>query len=127
MQATITVYQAVSEYWAAAQEPEYDLKVDIHLPGKALPDRLSFTRANHYTTRTVKVRMHNYFYTQNFSSCPEISEIFFPICVFFKFLQIPDINQDVKVTAEGSGEATLTVFNISLLSSDRPNPFVLHY
>lgn len=78
-QATITVYQAVSEYWAAAQEPEYDLKVDIHLPGKALPDRLSFTRANHYTTRTSK---------------------------------IPDINQDVKVTAEGSGEATLTMVSL---------------
>uniref|UniRef100_A0A3P8VZ81 Complement C3-like n=1 Tax=Cynoglossus semilaevis TaxID=244447 RepID=A0A3P8VZ81_CYNSE len=78
-QATITVYQAVSEYWAAAQEPEYDLKVDIHLPGKALPDRLSFTRANHYTTRTSK---------------------------------ISDINQDVKVTAEGSGEATLTMVSL---------------
>uniref|UniRef100_H2MVB4 Anaphylatoxin-like domain-containing protein n=1 Tax=Oryzias latipes TaxID=8090 RepID=H2MVB4_ORYLA len=33
-QATIIVYQAVAEYWTNAQEPEYDLKVDILLPGR---------------------------------------------------------------------------------------------
>uniref|UniRef100_A0A671YE32 NTR domain-containing protein n=1 Tax=Sparus aurata TaxID=8175 RepID=A0A671YE32_SPAAU len=33
-QATIMVYQAVAEYWAYAEELEYNLNVDILLPGK---------------------------------------------------------------------------------------------
>ncbi|XP_076003914.1 complement C3-like [Genypterus blacodes] len=78
-QATIMVYQAVAEYWANAQEPNYDLKVDVLLPGRARPDKYSFTRVNHYTTRTSKIN---------------------------------DINQDVKVTATGTGEATLTLVSL---------------
>ncbi|KAM7393941.1 hypothetical protein PAMP_020774 [Pampus punctatissimus] len=78
-QATIIVYQAISEYWSSAQEPEYDLNVDILLPGRSKPLKFNFNRGNHYTTRTSKIN---------------------------------EINQDVKVTAKGSGEATLTLVSL---------------
>ncbi|AWP06025.1 Complement component C3 isoform 3 [Scophthalmus maximus] len=54
-QATIIVYQAVAEYWANAKEPEYDLNVDILLPGRSKPDRYNFNNNNNYATRTSKV------------------------------------------------------------------------
>uniref|UniRef100_A0A8C4HNP2 Complement C3 n=1 Tax=Dicentrarchus labrax TaxID=13489 RepID=A0A8C4HNP2_DICLA len=57
-QATIIVYQAVSEYWANAKEPEYDLKVDILLPGRSKPDKFVVNSENHFTTRTSRVRTH---------------------------------------------------------------------
>uniref|UniRef100_A0A3Q1G1Q6 Alpha-macroglobulin receptor-binding domain-containing protein n=1 Tax=Acanthochromis polyacanthus TaxID=80966 RepID=A0A3Q1G1Q6_9TELE len=72
--ATIMVYQAVAEYWTAAKEPEYDLNVDVLLPGRSQPDKFNFNANNHYATRTSKIN---------------------------------DINQDVKVTASGTGEATM--------------------
>ncbi|XP_054460442.1 complement C3-like [Anoplopoma fimbria] len=78
-QATIIVYQAISEYWTNAKEPEYDLNVDILLPGRSRPDKYNFNKANHYATRTSKIN---------------------------------DINQNVKVTATGSGEATLTMVSL---------------
>uniref|UniRef100_A0A671YCY9 Complement C3-like n=1 Tax=Sparus aurata TaxID=8175 RepID=A0A671YCY9_SPAAU len=53
-QATIMVYQAVAEYWASAKEPEYNLDVDILLPGRSKPDKFNFNRNNHYATRTSK-------------------------------------------------------------------------
>ena len=52
------VYQAVADYWASAKEPEYNLDVDILLPGRAKPDKFNFNSNNHYTTRTSKVRTH---------------------------------------------------------------------
>uniref|UniRef100_A0A8C9ZJS6 Anaphylatoxin-like domain-containing protein n=1 Tax=Sander lucioperca TaxID=283035 RepID=A0A8C9ZJS6_SANLU len=55
-QATIMVYQAIAEYWTSAKEPEYDLNVDILLPGRSQPDKFNFNRDNHYATRTTKVR-----------------------------------------------------------------------
>uniref|UniRef100_A0A672ZR77 NTR domain-containing protein n=1 Tax=Sphaeramia orbicularis TaxID=375764 RepID=A0A672ZR77_9TELE len=55
-QATIMVYQAVAEYWSTAQEPEYDLDVDIFLPGRPRPNRFHFNRFNYYATRTTWVR-----------------------------------------------------------------------
>uniref|UniRef100_A0A8D3BWM3 Complement component c3a, duplicate 5 n=1 Tax=Scophthalmus maximus TaxID=52904 RepID=A0A8D3BWM3_SCOMX len=58
-QATIIVYQAVAEYWANAKEPEYDLNVDILLPGRSKPDRYNFNNNNNYATRTSKVRTHS--------------------------------------------------------------------
>ncbi|KAM9792656.1 complement C3-like [Neosynchiropus ocellatus] len=54
-QATIIVYQAVSEYWANAREPQYDLNVDLLLPGKSLPEKFRFNRRNHFATRTSKL------------------------------------------------------------------------
>ncbi|KAF3837482.1 hypothetical protein F7725_004946 [Dissostichus mawsoni] len=54
-QATMMVYQAISEYWSSAKEPEYDLNVDILLPGRAKPERYNFNRDNHYATRTSKM------------------------------------------------------------------------
>ncbi|XP_070782562.1 complement C3-like [Enoplosus armatus] len=58
-QATIMVYQAVAEYWASAKEPEYDLNVDILLPGRSKPDKFNFNRENHYVTRTSKMNEIN--------------------------------------------------------------------
>ncbi|XP_042282154.1 complement C3-like [Thunnus maccoyii] len=78
-QATMIVYQAVAEYWANAEEPEYDLNVDILLPGMSFPDKFNFNKDNYHITRTST--FHN-------------------------------INQDVKVTAEGTGEATLTMVSL---------------
>uniref|UniRef100_A0A672IS94 Complement component c3a, duplicate 5 n=1 Tax=Salarias fasciatus TaxID=181472 RepID=A0A672IS94_SALFA len=78
-QSTVMVYQAVSEYWINAKEPEYDLNVDILMPGRAKPDKFNFNRENHYQTRTSKIN---------------------------------DINQDVLVTATGSGEATVKMVSL---------------
>ncbi|CAN9509990.1 unnamed protein product [Ophioblennius macclurei] len=78
-QSTVMVYQAVSEYWISAKEPDYDLDVDILLPGRAKPDKFKVNRENHYRTRTSKIN---------------------------------DINQDVKVTATGSGEATVKMVSL---------------
>ncbi|XP_062283410.1 complement C3-like isoform X1 [Scomber scombrus] len=78
-QSTIMVYQAVADYWTSAQEPDYDLNVDIKLPGKSDPDKFNFNRDNHYATRTSKIN---------------------------------DINQDIKVTATGTGEATLKMVSL---------------
>ncbi|KAF1375364.1 hypothetical protein PFLUV_G00219060 [Perca fluviatilis] len=78
-QATIIVYQAIAEYWASAKEPEYDLNVDILLPGRSKPDKFNFNKDNHYATRTSKIK---------------------------------DINQNVKVTAKGTGEATVKMVSL---------------
>ncbi|XP_037619826.1 complement C3-like [Sebastes umbrosus] len=78
-QATIIVYQAIAEYWSSAREPEYDLNVDILLPGRSRPDKYNFNINNHFATRTSKIN---------------------------------DINQNVKVTATGSGEATVTIVSL---------------
>ncbi|MEQ2292168.1 hypothetical protein AMECASPLE_020319 [Ameca splendens] len=78
-QATIIVYQAIAEYWSKAKEPEYDLNVDILLPGRAKPDKYNFNRENHFATRTSKIN---------------------------------DINQDVRVTATGTGEATVKMVSL---------------
>ncbi|MED6258026.1 hypothetical protein ATANTOWER_001900, partial [Ataeniobius toweri] len=78
-QATIIVYQAIAEYWSKAKEPEYDLNVDILLPGRAKPDKYNFNRENHFATRTSKIN---------------------------------DINQNVRVTATGTGEATVKMVSL---------------
>lgn len=53
------VYQAVSDYWANAEEPEYDMSVDILLPGRSLSDKFKFSRDNQFITRTSKVKHRN--------------------------------------------------------------------
>lgn len=50
------VYQAVAEYWANAKEPEYDVSVDVLMPGRSRPEKYKVNRNNHYTTRTTKVK-----------------------------------------------------------------------
>uniref|UniRef100_H2N0V5 NTR domain-containing protein n=1 Tax=Oryzias latipes TaxID=8090 RepID=H2N0V5_ORYLA len=55
-QATIIVYQAVAEYWANAQEAEYNVKVDILLPGRLKPEKYEFNRENSYATRTSRIK-----------------------------------------------------------------------
>uniref|UniRef100_A0A3Q4C054 Complement component c3a, duplicate 5 n=1 Tax=Mola mola TaxID=94237 RepID=A0A3Q4C054_MOLML len=58
-QSTIMVYQAVAEYWASAKEPEYNVSVDLMLPGKSKPLSYNFNRNNHYATRTSKMNDFN--------------------------------------------------------------------
>ncbi|XP_072318357.1 complement C3-like [Eucyclogobius newberryi] len=53
-QATIMVYQAVSEYWTVAKEPDYDLDVELTVPGRTSPYNFKFNQGNHHTTRTSK-------------------------------------------------------------------------
>ncbi|XP_030587731.1 complement C3-like [Archocentrus centrarchus] len=53
-QATIMAYQAIAEYWINAKEPEYNVNVDILLPGRAVIEQYSFNKGNHFTTRTSK-------------------------------------------------------------------------
>lgn len=57
-QATIMVYQAIAEYWIGANEEEYEVNVDIKIPGRSKPEKFNFNRENHYTTRTAKVKSH---------------------------------------------------------------------
>ncbi|XP_061577004.1 complement C3-like isoform X2 [Cololabis saira] len=54
-QATLTVYQAVAEYWTSDKDADYNLNVDILLPGRSKPDKYNINRENHYATRTSKV------------------------------------------------------------------------
>lgn len=49
------VYQALAEYWANSKEPDYDVDVNVLLPGRTSPDKFKVNRENHYTTRTTKV------------------------------------------------------------------------
>ncbi|KAM4750142.1 complement C3-like [Anableps anableps] len=56
-QATVTVYQAVAEYWTSEKDPDFDLNVDIMLPGRSKPVKYNFNRGNHFATRTSKI--HN--------------------------------------------------------------------
>lgn len=49
------VYQAVAEYWTHAKKTEYNLDVNLGIPGRVGPARIKFNRNNHYTTRTEKV------------------------------------------------------------------------
>ncbi|KAM9769652.1 complement C3-like isoform 1-T1 [Menidia menidia] len=51
-QATMTVYQAVAEYWASDKDSDYNLKVDVKLPGRLKLDKYNFNRGNHHATRT---------------------------------------------------------------------------
>uniref|UniRef100_A0A667XK00 Complement component c3a, duplicate 5 n=1 Tax=Myripristis murdjan TaxID=586833 RepID=A0A667XK00_9TELE len=55
-QATMIVYQAIAEYWTNAKEIEYELHVDILLPGRTKPDRYHFNKENYYATRTSKFK-----------------------------------------------------------------------
>uniref|UniRef100_A0A8C7XSP7 Anaphylatoxin-like domain-containing protein n=1 Tax=Oryzias sinensis TaxID=183150 RepID=A0A8C7XSP7_9TELE len=64
-QATIIVYQAVAEYWTNAQEAEYNVKVDILLPGRLKPEKYEFNHVKVTATGSgeavVKVRTASFF------------------------------------------------------------------
>lgn len=81
------VYQAVAEYWANAEEPQYDLKLDILLPTKSDPEKYIFNRGNHYATRTSKVRRHTYnCYLSSYFLCLSSAD---PCVCIFKHFKIP--------------------------------------
>lgn len=52
------VYQAVAEYWANAKEPDYDVSVDILMPGRSSLEKYKVNKNNHYITRTTKVKTY---------------------------------------------------------------------
>ncbi|KAE8300816.1 Complement C3 Complement C3 beta chain Complement C3 alpha chain [Larimichthys crocea] len=58
-QATIMVYQAIAEYWINAHEEEYNVNVDIEIPGRSIPLGSNFNRQNHYGTKTAKFHQIN--------------------------------------------------------------------
>ncbi|XP_053187520.1 complement C3-like isoform X2 [Scomber japonicus] len=59
LQATIIVYQAVAEYWTSKRQPEYDLNVDILLPGRSNPYKYNLNEDNLQNTRTSKMNHIN--------------------------------------------------------------------
>lgn len=63
------VYQAVAEYWASANEEEYDVNVDVDMPDRADSFRYSFNRENHYTTKSSKVNIHTPKYSKMYYYC----------------------------------------------------------
>lgn len=59
LQATMMVYQAVAEYSTTAKEKgtvEYNLNVDVLLPGGPVHSKYQFSRENYHVTRVLKVR-----------------------------------------------------------------------
>ncbi|MEQ2287779.1 hypothetical protein AMECASPLE_016079, partial [Ameca splendens] len=54
-QTQIIVYQAITQYWNTVQDLDYELNVDILLPGRILPNKYQLTKKNYYITRTSKV------------------------------------------------------------------------
>lgn len=74
LQATMMVYQAVAEYSVRAKEKEseeYDLLVDVQLPGRPVPAKYQFSRQNYHVTREFKVRTSRNYSANN--SCYECS------------------------------------------------------
>ncbi|XP_029941622.1 complement C3-like [Salarias fasciatus] len=53
-QTTVMAYQAMSEYWINAENPEYNLNVDILMLGKPKPYKFNVNGENHHLTRTLK-------------------------------------------------------------------------
>lgn len=74
--AALMMYQALSEYWTVAHEPDYNLEVELNVPGRFVPYRYHFNKDNYNLMRKSKT------YT---------------------------VNEDVTVTARGTGEGTLTM------------------
>ncbi|KAM9314813.1 complement C3-like [Pholidichthys leucotaenia] len=58
-QATMMVYQALADFWASDKEQDYDLNVDILLPGRSRPDKYNINWENHHATRTSKLNLIN--------------------------------------------------------------------
>uniref|UniRef100_A0A672IPF2 Complement component c3a, duplicate 5 n=1 Tax=Salarias fasciatus TaxID=181472 RepID=A0A672IPF2_SALFA len=105
-QSTVMVYQAVSEYWINAKEPEYDLNVDILMPGRAKPDKFNFNRENHYQTRTSKVETHSFIDIHKTRSS----------CLFFLlFLSYFSIYCVCRYNSK-ERDATMSILDIGLLT-----------
>uniref|UniRef100_A0A672IG44 Complement C3-like n=1 Tax=Salarias fasciatus TaxID=181472 RepID=A0A672IG44_SALFA len=118
-QATVMVYQAVSEYWINAKEPEYDLNVDILMPGRSKPDKFNVNRENHYQTRTSKVEIHSFvdIYKKHFHVCVVYSP--FSLCVsclfFLLFLSYFSIYCVCRYNSK-ERDATMSILDIGLLT-----------
>uniref|UniRef100_A0A672IQA9 Complement C3-like n=1 Tax=Salarias fasciatus TaxID=181472 RepID=A0A672IQA9_SALFA len=97
-QATVMVYQAVSEYWINAKEPEYDLNVDILMPGRSKPDTFKVNRENHYQTRTSKVETHSFIH---------IYKKHFHVCCLLTFLSISMVSLYYALPKEKESDSCL--------------------
>uniref|UniRef100_A0A671YE26 NTR domain-containing protein n=1 Tax=Sparus aurata TaxID=8175 RepID=A0A671YE26_SPAAU len=131
-QATIMVYQAVAEYWAYAEELEYNLNVDILLPGKPKAEKYNFNRDNHYTTRTS--RMVSLYYTlptekesdcQKFNVSVQLIPGNFVVCRHFNGLS-DCLSFSVKGVAcrpklADWRDATMSILDIGLLTGFTAN------
>uniref|UniRef100_A0A671Y0V7 NTR domain-containing protein n=1 Tax=Sparus aurata TaxID=8175 RepID=A0A671Y0V7_SPAAU len=103
-QATIMVYQAVAEYWATAEEQEYNLDVDILLPETSKADKYNFNRKNFHATRTSKmVSLYYALPTQIESYCQ-------------KFNLSVQLLPGNLVYKDNERDATLSVLDIGLLT-----------
>ena len=76
----MSVYQAVAEYWASDKESDFNLNVDIKLPGRLKLDKYNFNRENHHTTRTSKVRTQALILTNSGSLL--LSFLLLSVCLF---------------------------------------------
>uniref|UniRef100_A0A672F956 Complement component c3a, duplicate 5 n=1 Tax=Salarias fasciatus TaxID=181472 RepID=A0A672F956_SALFA len=119
-QSTVMVYQAVSEYWINAKEPEYDLNVDILMPGRAKPDKFKFNRENHYQTRTSKVETQR----SNSKSTISMVSLYYALpkekesdsCLFFfLFLSYFSIYCVCRYNSK-ERDATMSILDIGLLT-----------
>uniref|UniRef100_A0A672IMQ8 Complement C3-like n=1 Tax=Salarias fasciatus TaxID=181472 RepID=A0A672IMQ8_SALFA len=124
-QATVMVYQAVSEYWINAKEPEYDLNVDILMPGRSKPDTFKVNRENHYQTRTSKVETHSFIhiYKKHFHVCCLLTFLSISVCVcvrvsclfFLLFLSYFSIYCVCRYNSK-ERDATMSILDIGLLT-----------
>lgn len=96
------MYQALAEFWTSYDGPEYDLNVDVLLPGRSKPEMYNFNSESRYTTRTTKVR-------KGLPSETRVSPLLLMAVPSSTFTQVKNINQNVKVTATGKGEAVVKV------------------
>uniref|UniRef100_A0A3B3I5E3 Anaphylatoxin-like domain-containing protein n=1 Tax=Oryzias latipes TaxID=8090 RepID=A0A3B3I5E3_ORYLA len=105
--ATIIVYQAVAEYWTNAQEPEYDLKVDILLPGRLKPEKYKFTRENSYVTRTYNmVSLYYALPEEKESDCQKFNVSVQLLPGNCLFLEYKDSNRDAAMSIVDIGMQT---------------------
>uniref|UniRef100_A0A3B3VMM1 Complement C3-like n=1 Tax=Poecilia latipinna TaxID=48699 RepID=A0A3B3VMM1_9TELE len=77
-QRTMIVYQAVAQYWNRVQNVDYDLKVELILPGRARPETYHFNKDNYYFTRTSKVRTQGQDKAQT-TGCANILSLYYTL------------------------------------------------
>ncbi|XP_075320390.1 complement C3-like [Odontesthes bonariensis] len=104
-QATVLLYQAVSEYWTSVKESEYNLDVDVIISSRV--HRYNFNRRNQHVTRTLS------FYGINKDvkvTATGMGEIFMKMVSYYYTLpqemesDCEKFNLNVQVLPESEGE-----------------------
>lgn len=91
-----------------------NLDVSIALPAMMRPFLVNFNMDNYYQTRVQNVRRHMSF-TKHLAAndiIPNVCSLIGHCLQFFLFWQINRINQNIEVSATGTGEATLKVSRV---------------